>query len=159
MKRMVDVHRGEIRAGQGELVLESDTNSACLVVMAYDAVNHVGGLAHAVYLSGRMDKAWHSTALPSASEAIDEMIEDMVLVGASRDRIEVSLITGENVPHDPDDPEYQRNLAATVDLLREKGIRFREGSAQDVGLHHVYRAVDGKRTRLNSSHGSQARMP
>ncbi len=137
MKRIIDVHRGEIMAGQGEVVLESDTNGACLVILAYDANHKIGGLAHALYFSGRMDKKWHSSTLRSAAEAIEEMVEDMALIGADRESIEVALVTGENVPHDENDPEYIKNLNSTIEILKQKNIRLRENSAQDAGQHHV----------------------
>jgi chemotaxis receptor (MCP) glutamine deamidase CheD len=129
-------------AGHGDVVLESDTNVACFVILAYDTSHKVGGLAHALYFNGRMDKAWHSTTLRNTSEAIDEMISDMELIGADRGDIEISLVTGENVPHDQDDSEYQKNLRATLEIVRDKGIRFREDSVRDVGQQHVGLDVD-----------------
>ena len=137
MKRIIDVHRGEIMAGQGEVVLESDTNGACLVILAYDADHKIGGLAHALYFSGRIDKQWHSATLRNASDAIDEMIEDMALIGADRDSIEVALVTGENVLHDKNDPEYVKNLNSTREILKNKNIKLRKDSCKDIGQHHV----------------------
>ncbi len=137
MKRIIDVHRGEIMAGQGEVILESDTNGACLVIMAYDASHKIGGLAHALYFSGRIDKQWHSSTLRNASEAIDEMIADMLLIGADREHIEVALVTGENVVHNEQDAEYVKNLNSTIEILKEKNIKLRENLCQDIGRRHV----------------------
>lgn len=137
MKRVIDVHRGEIMVGQGEVVLESDTNGACLVILAYDASHKIGGLAHALYFSGRIDRQWHSSTLRNASDAIEAMIEDMVMIGADIDNIEVALVSGENVFHDEKDPEYLKNLNSTIEILKGKNIRLRKDSCQDIGLHHV----------------------
>ncbi len=137
MKRVIDVHRGEIMAGRGEVILESDTKGACLVIMAYDASHKIGGLAHALYFSGRIDKQWHSSTLRNASEAIDAMITDMILIGADYEHIEVTLVTGENVVHSEQDAEYVKNLNSTIEILKEKNIKFRENLCQDIGQHRV----------------------
>ncbi|MCK5579956.1 MAG: hypothetical protein KAJ18_01640 [Candidatus Omnitrophica bacterium] len=137
MKKMIDVHRDEIVAGQGEVVLESDASGACLVIVARDAIKKIGGLAHAMFYSSFAERRKSSVVLRNASEAIDEMIENMSLIGADRDNIEVSLITGENVLHESNDTEYTRNLNFAADILRQKHVKFRENSVQDVGGAHV----------------------
>ena len=137
MKRSIDVHTGEVMAGQGEVVLKSETNGACMVIVAYDKQKKIGALAHALYISGRLDKKWHYRELRNASAAIDEMIEDMVLVGANRNNIEVCLVTGENVPHEKNDPEYHQNCVQTLNLLKEKNIRVSSDPEVDIGKGHV----------------------
>jgi len=137
MKRFIDVHKGEVMAGQGEVVLHSDSKEPCLVIVARDPDNKIGGLAHAVFMSGRLDKKWHSSAIRDAAGAIDEMIKDMTLIGASRENIEVSLVAGENVPHDKNDPEYFKNLDSTIDLLKQKRVKLVEHPEKDIGPMHV----------------------
>ena len=137
MKRFVDVHRGEIMAGKGEVVLRSDAQAPCLVIVARDGTKKVGGLAHAMFRTGGLDKEVHSAVLKDTEHAIEEMIDDMTMIGANRDDIEVSLITGENVQHDKGDPNYVETLHAALDILREKHIKMKDNVEEDAGDLHV----------------------
>jgi len=137
MKRMIDVHTGEVMAGQGDVVLKSDTNNACMVIVAYDALHKIGGLAHALFRGSNGGANLHAHALRDASYAIDEMIKDMTLLGSETKDIEVELVTGENVPHDKNDPDYKQSLTSAIELIRQKNMRLRENSIEDVGRAHV----------------------
>lgn len=137
MKRLIDVHTGEVMAGSEETVLHSDSHNRCMVICAYDSMRKIGGLAHAMFLSGRLNKKCSSSIVRDAGGAIDEMIDDMLLLGASKDDIEVCLMTGENVPHRKDDPEYNRTLEEAIEILKEKHIRYRDGAVSDAGDLHV----------------------
>jgi len=141
MKRLIDVHSGEVIAGQGEVVLKSDTTSPCLVFTAYDSVHKIGCLAHALFLSGP-SKEIESTFLKDASHAIDEMISDMTLLGARKDDIEVCLLTGENVSHKDEDMIYSHNIASAVDLLKQKRVKLKRNAPSDVGRSHVVLDVE-----------------
>lgn len=137
MKRLVDVHTGEIMAGSNETVLHSDSHNRCMVICAYDSTKKVGGLAHAMFLSGKLNKKVPRPTLRDTSGAIDEMIDDMLLLGANRDDIEVCLMTGENIPHRKDDPDYNKTLQEAIKILKDKHIKYREGIAGDAGDLHV----------------------
>lgn len=137
MKRFIDVHRGEIMAGKGEVVLKSDAEAACLVIVAHDSVKKVGGLAHAMFRNRSLNKEFHSAVLRDASAAIDEMIEDMTMIGAGKDDIEVSLITGENVHHEKNDSNYERNIDSAINILRDKHIKMKGQVGADAGDLHV----------------------
>ena len=137
MKRLVDVHTGEVMAGSEETILHSDSHNRCMVICAYDSIKKVGGLAHAMFLSGRLHHKASRPTLKDTSGAIDEMIDDMLLLGANRDDIEVCLMTGENIPHRPDDPNYNKTLQEAIEILKEKHIKHREGIVADAGDLHV----------------------
>ena len=138
MKRLVDVHTGEIMAGSNETILHSESHNRCMVICAYDSTKKVGGLAHATFLSaGRMDKKISRPTLRDAGGAIDEMINDMLLLGANKDDIEVCLMTGENIPHRKDDPDYNKTLQEAIEILKEKHIKYRDGIVADAGDLHV----------------------
>ncbi len=137
MKRLVDVHTGEVMAGSEETILHSDSHNRCMVICAYDSLRKIGGLAHAMFLSGRLNKKCSNSIVRDAGGAIDEMIADMLLLGASKDDIEVCLMTGENIPHRKDDPEYNKTLQEAIEILKEKHIRYREGAVTDAGDLHV----------------------
>ena len=137
MKRLIDVHTGEVMAGSEETILHSDSHNRCMVICAYDSMKKVGGLAHAMFLSGKLNKKCSNSLVRDAGGAIDEMITDMVLLGANKDDIEVCLMTGENIPHRKDDPAYNETLQEAIGILKEKHIKYREGAAADAGDLHV----------------------
>lgn len=137
MKRFIDVHGGEVMAGQGDVVLKSNTNGSCLVIVAYDSIKKIGGLAHAIFFSNGLSQRKRCTVMRDADEAIDELLKDMTLLGAQRENIEVYLVTGENVPHKQNDPDYEKNISSTIDLLKQKHIRIKEQLADDLGYSHI----------------------
>lgn len=137
MKRFINVHTGEIMAGREDITLNSDTNSACMVIVAYDAIKKIGGLAHAMFLSNGKNKKNKFTLMTDASGAIDEMMDDMTGLGAEKENIKICLVSGENVRHEKNDPEYNKNIQDVMDVLKEKKIRFSEQIATDVGKLHI----------------------
>ncbi|MBF0522751.1 MAG: hypothetical protein HQL24_06820 [Candidatus Omnitrophica bacterium] len=138
MKRLVDVHTDEIMAGSAETILHSDAKRACMVLCAYDSMKKIGGLAHAMFLSGPAAEKKHSSAaIREADRAIDEMLSDMMMMGARKENIEVCFIAGENVPHKQNDPEYNKTLTSALEVLKQKQIKLREGSLNDVGNRHI----------------------
>ena len=124
-------------AGSEETILHSDSHNRCMVICAYDSMKKIGGLAHAMFLSGRLSKKVSSPTLRDASGAIDEMIDDMLVLGAYRNNIELCLMTGQNIPHRKDDPDYNKTLQEAIEILKEKHIKYREGIVSDAGDLHV----------------------
>ncbi len=137
MKKFVHVHSGDIMAGNKDTVLESDATKACLVIAAYDSVKKVGGLAHALFLSSGLIKRKNYPVTRDVASAIDEMLEDMILLGAHKDDIEVCLVTAENVNHEENDPQYTSTLNQAVELLKQKNIRIRNETTRDIGNLHA----------------------
>ncbi|HQP10294.1 MAG TPA: hypothetical protein PKV41_02785 [Candidatus Omnitrophota bacterium] len=137
MKRTIDVHMGEVMAGSEETVLHSDSHNRCLVICAYDNLRKIGGLAHATFHPGKLNRKYSNSILRDAGGAIDEMIADMLVLGAHKEDIEVCLMTGENIPHCPDDPEYNKTLQEAIDILKEKHVKYRDGLVADAGSLHV----------------------
>ena len=136
MKRFIDVHAGEVMAGQGEVVLKSDSNRACLVIAAYDSVKKIGGLAHSMFSAG-LRNIKDTAVREEAAKAIDEMLKDMSVLGSSLDNIEVCAVTGENTCRKDCDSLYCSQVAATMELLKERHIRMKNNSAGDAGDLHV----------------------
>ena len=136
MKRFIDVHTGEIMAGQGEVVLKSDAGNACLVIAAYDRIKKVGALAHALFLNGAAEHH-HSPVIRDANAAIEEMINDMQMLGSEPQNIEVSVVAGENVHHPDHDPNYHKTIEHTLDILRNRHLRCLQNLKEDIGASHV----------------------
>ncbi|HBG60486.1 MAG: hypothetical protein A2Y03_04045 [Omnitrophica WOR_2 bacterium GWF2_38_59] len=137
MKRFVDVHMCEVMAGKADTILHSDANNACLVIAAYDANHKVGGLAHAMFVSEEYSRKLNHSYTRDAGKAIDEMIQDMELLGSKIDDIEVCLVTGENVPHEKGDTNYQTRINSAIELLKRKRIKFKQQTTTEIGNKHV----------------------
>ncbi len=143
MKKLIGVHAGEITAGKGSVVLASDAKNECLVIAAYDAVHKIGGLAHAFFQNGKKNsvKKTNGRILDSA-KAVDKLMENMSMLGAQQDDIEVCLVTGENVPHQENDVRYQQSIKEALDLIGQKRIRYRNDTVSDAGDRHVFFDID-----------------
>jgi len=141
MKRMIDVHTGEIMAGCGDVVLKSDANNACLVIAAYDGMKKIGCLAHALFISEKFEKRAHADVVQEASKTIDhaieEMVSDMLLLGSNKNDIEVRLVAGENVPHQPQDEDYERKIHSAIDLMKQRQLKINPDQGTDPGSLHV----------------------
>ncbi|MFA5088237.1 MAG: hypothetical protein WC552_04305 [Candidatus Omnitrophota bacterium] len=136
MKRFVDVYTGEVMAGREEVVLKSNINHPGLVIVAYDPSRKIGGLAHAMF-SSVSDKTKDPALLRDVDMAINEMMQDMSLLGAAREDIEVSLVSGENVPRQEKAEGYAESVNSAMDLLKEKHIRVKNNLLADEGKSHV----------------------
>ncbi len=146
MKRIVNVHKGEATAGRGEVVLKSDIHDhSCFVLVARDPQHHIGCLAHALFTNkGKEDKR-DRFLTKEAQDEIDKMIHNMTLLGATPDDIEVSLIAGENIEHEQDDAEYDREINRIHQILKERHIKWRENNVCDCGRKHVLLDVESGR--------------
>jgi len=135
MKKRIDVHSGEIVAGQGAVVLKSDAPNACLIIAAHDPTQKVGALAHAMFASGH--PAHPSPVLRDARNAIDEMVKDMALLGSHPENIEVTVVAGENVRHFPEDQTYHRSISEVLEALKERRLRLRNDLTEEIGAAHL----------------------
>ncbi|MFC1999645.1 chemotaxis protein CheD [Chloroflexota bacterium] len=126
---IVDVYTGEVGAGRKDMVLRSNAIGSCVVIVAYDPTEKVGGLAHAM-LPGAAPRGETSGRTKYASDAMEEMIDTMTRLGAKRGSIEVCLVGGGNVLKRKDDTICQANISSVIELLKARGINIR---AQAVG--------------------------
>jgi chemotaxis protein CheD len=129
MKRVVDVQIGEVKAEQGELILQSKAIGSCIAIVGYDIVKKIGALAH-IMLPGKAPSKKLVGRTKYAANAIDAVVNRMVRLGSKKDGIEVVLVGGGNVLNRKDDTICKDNIESTLELLREKGLKVR---AQAVG--------------------------
>jgi len=138
MKRFINVHKGEATAGRGEVVLKSDVRDrSCFAIVARDPMHKIGAIAHAMFLHSEHKEKTDPILVKDARESIDKMISNMTLLGATSDDIEVSLVAGENVEHQENDPEYDEEINRIFNILKERQIRCKEDSVVDAGHKHV----------------------
>ena len=125
MKRIINVYTGEVKAGGKDLILKSNGIGSCVVVAAYDSIKKVGALAHVmVHGAAPKDKVTQQTRY--AANAINEMIEQMTILGADKDNIETCLIGGGNVLKRVDDTICQNNISSVLKILHKKGLKIRK---------------------------------
>ena len=127
MKRIIDVHTGEVKAGGKDTILKSNAIGSCVAIAAYDSTKKVGVLAH-VMLPGAAPEGKTFQRTRYAADAIGEMINRMTHLGTNgtnKDGIEVCLVGGGNVLKRKDDTISQQNIASVVELLNEERIKIR----------------------------------
>lgn len=79
---------GEVRIEQGEVILAAFGVGSCIVIMLYDEIKKIGGLAHCLLPFGS------DVSLKYPRNAITEMINQMSQKGASKAKIVAKLVGG-----------------------------------------------------------------
>ena len=121
MKDEISVNSGEVQVCKGEGLLHANAIGSCVVVAAYDPDSGVGGMAH-VMLPGASRSRNTSRDTKYAEDAVEEMMQKMASLGASKARVHACLIGGGNVlgdGHDTPGPETAQSL---TEILVGKGI-------------------------------------
>ena len=129
MKKVIDVQIGEVKAGRGKLMLQSKAIGSCVVIIAYDATQNIGSLAH-VMLPGKAPDKKTGEKTKYAANAIDAIVSRMSLLGSKKDDIEVVLVGGGNILKRKDDTICGDNIESVLELLRKKHLKV---SVQAVG--------------------------
>ena len=124
MKKIIDVHTGEVKAGRKNAILKSSPIGSCVVIVAYNSGKKVGALAH-VMLPGSSPNRNTPQRTKYATDAIDVMINRMTRLGAGKDDIEVCLVGGGNVLRRKDDTICKDNIASVIESLKKKRIKIR----------------------------------
>ena len=123
MREIVDVNTGEVKVGGKNIILRSLAIGSCIVIAAYDLKKKIGAMAH-VMLPGRApEKTSEKTRY--AADAIDKMINKMIVAGSNKDDIDVCLVGGGNVLKRKDDTICKDNIESTTRLLEKKQIPVR----------------------------------
>lgn len=138
MKKFINVHKGQATAGRGEVVLKSDIqNRSCFVIVARDQAHKIGCLAHTFFVSGKGNGKKEEFLTNDARTAIDKMISNMTLLGSRLDDIEVSLVASENIKHEENDSEYEKEIERIYQILQDRRIRWTKDRLHDCGNKHV----------------------
>lgn len=150
-QRLVKVSHSEV-AGAGEVLVTVGLGS-CVAILLHDPVARVGGLAHVLLPSPRVEQDPLNPA-KYASTAVPALVEEMVRAGAERARLRARLVGGASMfgsllaqgrLH-----TGERNILAARDALRDAEIPL---DGEEVGKEHgrsVYFHPDGGRVRVTS---------
>lgn len=129
IKKILDVCTGEVRSGRKDTILRSNAIGSCIVIAAYDHTIKVGAMAH-VMVPGAAPAGKTTQRTRYAADAIEELVNEMVNLGAEKDNIQTCLVGGGNVLKRKDDFICQDNIASVVGILNNRGITIR---AKDLG--------------------------
>lgn len=105
MTRIVEVHIAELFVGNEEHTVVTNGVGSCIVILLYDPIMKIGGLAHAIL--PRKAEARHPTIefasreldagkrfVKFADEAVDLLVGDIEVLGGRRARMIAKLVGG-----------------------------------------------------------------
>lgn len=129
MQKIITVITGEVKSSKEDLLFKSSPIGSCIVIAGFDSKQMVSAMAH-IMLPGIAPQKYKSPKTRYARNAIDEMIESMIRLGACKENIEVCLVGGSNVLKRKNDTICQANINSVLEILNEKEIKIR---AQSLG--------------------------
>jgi chemotaxis protein CheD len=156
MKFIIDVQTGEVKVGRHKAILESRAIGSCIAVVAFDALNKIGGLAH-IMLPGKPALDYASKKSKYAAHALDELIFRMGELGTQKNNIETCLLGAGNVLERADDTICSANINSVTTLLREHAIKVqaqslggtqRRSVSFDVGSGNVFYSEGNSRHKF-----------
>lgn len=154
MPKIVNINMNEMAVGHSGMHIRTGSVGSCVVIVLYDGIAKVGGMAHAM-LPSRIQqedffeaREWpHELPAKYASEAVDRLMEAILKIGGEKHRIEAKLVGGAKMFQvlggGPDAIGYQ-NIAAAKKRLEELGIQIK---SQDIG------GTVGKNVELSLENG------
>ena len=128
---ILSVNTGDVKVGRGKTVLRASAIGSCIVVVAYDKVRRVGGMAH-VMLPGCAPDKKKRQETRYAEDAIDILLKRLKGLGASAGDLAVCLVGAGNVLKRPEDTVCQSNIDSVLDIIKKKNLNV---VSQDLGGH------------------------
>ena len=154
----INVLTGEVKASKENIKFKSSAIGSCVVIAGYDKKLIVGGMAHAM-LPGVSPEKSKTPKTRYAQNAIEEMIERMISLGAKDENIEVCVVGGSNVLKRKDDTICQANINSVLRILNEKNIKIKAKSVGgterrsvlfDTKTGNVYHSIGSEHEELLS---------
>lgn len=127
MKEVANVLTGEVKATKESIIFKSAAIGSCIVIAGFDIKTMVSAMAH-IMLPGVSPEKNKSLKTRYALNAIEEMIESMVRLGAHIENIEVCMVGGSNVLKRKEDIICQANINSVLKILEEKNIKIKSKS-------------------------------
>jgi len=158
MKEIINVLTGEVKASNEHVIFKSSAIGSCVVVAAFDLKLMISAMAH-IMLPGIAPEKSKTPKTRYAFNAIEEMINQMVKLGADTENIEVCVVGGSNVLKRPDDTICQANIDSVLNILTEKNIKIKAKSLGgtrrrsvffDTKTSNVYHSIGGEDDKLLS---------
>ncbi len=117
------VNTGEVKSGGSETILNSGAIGSCVVIAAFDPIMCVGVMAH-VMLPGKSPQERTLNSLRYASDAVDELFNQLVTKGSNIENVQVCMAGGANVLKRENDTIGYNNIASVEKLLHELNVNI-----------------------------------
>ena len=140
MKEFIDVNSGQVKVGTKGTTLRSAAIGSCIVVAAYDSRKSIGAMAHIMLASSAPQQ--HPEKTKYASDALEEMLNQMFEAGSNADDIEVCLVGAVNVLENVDDTICEDNIKSVSTILAEKNIPVRASALGGTERRSVFLDVE-----------------
>ena len=143
---IIHVNTGEVKTGNKSMLLHSNAIGSCVVVVLFDPLHHVGGLAH-VMLPGTAPLKTIENHTRYAFNAIEDLLYQLHERKSNSKQLVACLVGGGNVLQRKDDTICKENLESVEHILHEKGIHIharatggivRRTVLLDIGREAVY---------------------
>lgn len=123
MKEVIELYTGEVKLGSGETILWSVAIGSCIVVAAYDSNKSIDAMAHIMLPGSAPGQSLEKTKY--ATDAIEEMLNQMLEAESNVNDIEACLVGAGNVLQKEDDAICEDNIKSITTILAEKNIPVR----------------------------------
>ena len=146
MSNVIYVKMGEMHIGHSPDVLETMGVGSCLVIIMYDPVVKIGGLAHAMLPTSPREEM-NTRSLLYVDTTIDELLQHLTATGVDLSSITAKLIGGAHMfPHygEASSGIGSRNIEKAKESLYERNILL---SGEETG------GTVGRNVRFNLSTG------
>ncbi len=126
-KKIKYVHTGELGFGGIETILCSGAIGSCVVISAYDPFLKIGAMVH-IMLSGKSPQDIGSVNTKYATDAVQELFQQLQKMDSAKENIEVCIVGGANVLKRENDTIGIDNLNSVKSLLLEAQIEIKAES-------------------------------
>lgn len=134
MSKLVEIHIAELFAGNDEFVITTNGVGSCIIVLLYDKVARIGGMAHAILPHAKLLEDEEGAPLfdaegrgfaKYADQAVDALLKYVESLGGERKRLIAKLVGGARMFALLEGDKYGigwRNTEAAREKLSELGI-------------------------------------
>jgi len=127
MKDILDVFTGKVEISTSDIIIRALALGSCIAVVAYDAKNRIGGIAH-IMLFGKAPENKKQEENKYAENAISNLLLQMQKAGADKKKMEFCLAGGANVLRRNDDTIAKKNCNSVLQIMKEQKLKIKAKS-------------------------------
>jgi len=127
MKEILDVFTGKLEISTNDIIIRALALGSCIAVVAYDAKNRIGGIAH-IMLFGKAPENKKQEENKYAENAIINLLSQMQKAGADKERMEFCLAGGANVLRRNYDTIGKNNCNSVLQIMKEQKLKIKAKS-------------------------------
>jgi chemotaxis protein CheD len=118
---LVEISTGEVKVGQGEIILNASALGSCIAVVAFDPIGRRGGMAH-VMLPGKARQDGDPKPFRFVENGIEALIESLQQQGSFLQHTRICIAGAANVLRRPDDTICAGNINSVRKKLLTSGL-------------------------------------